>query len=544
MGTAETGEPVNDRVEVRVLGPLRVRRADGELVDPREWRTGHTADLLRLLALHVDDPVPVDTLLEALWPTVDEKRGRASLRTAKSGIRKALGTDCIERRLGGLVLCNAWVDAHAFQTLAREARRHVVTGAAAKVVTAAREAEALYLAGLRWQTSNAGWARTELDALAAMHRQLIADAADAAVSLSWWHDALDFAERSVLIEPCSERGYRCLMRAYRGLGETSRALQTYERCRRTLAEELGADPSPETHALHLQLLTEDRVDPPAASFCGRAHELAWMREVAVDVGVGPVVVCVVGAEGSGKSRLLEEAFAGAAPAVPFISVSDAEAPSAALARALAGGGSRAARARPAPGQGGSVVAVLDDAHLLSSHDVDALLELVGRLPAQAVIVMAGRPSASGGPMEQLVEGLGAGAGGTARLLHLPSLPEEEVAALCAALLHGAVSRDLTQSVLEETGGVPGAVIDLVCRWAVSGRVASTTDGLALVEAHRPSQLVGQVRRLLAEAVDRLSGPELEVLHLVAVLGKPVAPDALLPLTLDDHARGAVDVRRR
>ena len=35
----------------RFLGPLVVLRRDGSTVDGREWRTGKTVDLLRLLAL-------------------------------------------------------------------------------------------------------------------------------------------------------------------------------------------------------------------------------------------------------------------------------------------------------------------------------------------------------------------------------------------------------------------------------------------------------------------------------------------------------------
>ena len=73
------------RAEVRVLGPLRVRRADGHLVPAQEWRTAETADLLRLLALHVDEPVPVDVLVRTLWPRLDYRRGRASLRPRGRG---------------------------------------------------------------------------------------------------------------------------------------------------------------------------------------------------------------------------------------------------------------------------------------------------------------------------------------------------------------------------------------------------------------------------------------------------------------------------
>ena len=50
QGDAGRGPEPADRIEVRLLGPLQVRRADGSLVHPQEWRTGKTVDLLRLLA--------------------------------------------------------------------------------------------------------------------------------------------------------------------------------------------------------------------------------------------------------------------------------------------------------------------------------------------------------------------------------------------------------------------------------------------------------------------------------------------------------------
>ena len=94
-------EQNQEPVEIRLLGSLRVRRGDSSVVDASEWRTGKTLDLLRLLALDADQPVRIDSLLEKLWPDVDEARGRASLRTAASQIRRTLRTDCVARRLVG-----------------------------------------------------------------------------------------------------------------------------------------------------------------------------------------------------------------------------------------------------------------------------------------------------------------------------------------------------------------------------------------------------------------------------------------------------------
>jgi DNA-binding SARP family transcriptional activator len=44
------------------------------------------------------------------------------------------------------------------------------------------------------------------------------------------------------------------MRAHASMGETAAALLDFESYRSRLAEELGADPSPETQALHVDIL--------------------------------------------------------------------------------------------------------------------------------------------------------------------------------------------------------------------------------------------------------------------------------------------------
>src|SRR4051794_36296516 len=100
--------PLVDRIEVRMFGRLFVRRSNGEVVHPDEWSTGKTADLLRLLALNGNRPVSVQSLINNLWPDVEEDKAKASLRTAASRVRQVLGEPCIERRLGGLILRNSW----------------------------------------------------------------------------------------------------------------------------------------------------------------------------------------------------------------------------------------------------------------------------------------------------------------------------------------------------------------------------------------------------------------------------------------------------
>jgi DNA-binding SARP family transcriptional activator len=245
---------------IRVLGRLRVDRADGTVVPAGGWPTATTAELVRLLALSPLGTARVDRLVGALWPDVDRPHALASLRTTASRARRVLGRECVGRYLDTMALVDVWTDAQAYRDAVRDVRRFCVAGALGDAVTAARRAEAVY-GGAPEPRADVDWVAQECAWFVQTHRALLADAADAAAVLHWWRDALWFAERALGVEPCSERAFRALMRARHGLGETGVALQVYERCCRVLAEQVGVVPSPATRELHRALLAGEDLEP-------------------------------------------------------------------------------------------------------------------------------------------------------------------------------------------------------------------------------------------------------------------------------------------
>jgi SARP family transcriptional regulator, regulator of embCAB operon len=68
--------------------------------------------------------------------------------------------------------------------------------------------------------------------------------------------AVQAARECIALEPFRETGYRRLIRLHQALGDRAEALRAYEDCRQLLASELGVDPSPETQALYLELLSQ------------------------------------------------------------------------------------------------------------------------------------------------------------------------------------------------------------------------------------------------------------------------------------------------
>jgi SARP family transcriptional regulator, regulator of embCAB operon len=241
-------------LRVRLLGDLEVCRADGSLVTADQWRTAKTVDLLRLLALGNGQVVRSSSLMERLWPAVSADRARASLRTATSHIRRAIGAEHVVRRLDGLTLQDAWVDTHAFVHGVRRAQQAAREGRAGDVVAIAHMTDALYRGDFHAHDDDSDWAITERNHLVRSRWAMLTEAADAALEIGQPRDALDFAQASVALDRTSETAHRALMRAHAELGEIGSALRVFESYRTQLADELGADPSRQTLDLHLQLL--------------------------------------------------------------------------------------------------------------------------------------------------------------------------------------------------------------------------------------------------------------------------------------------------
>lgn len=138
--------------------------------------------------------------------------------------------------------------------------------------------------------------------------------------------ALQYAYDWVDLDPLDESAHRLVMELLEASGRRGRALAQFEALRRTLAAELGIDPSPETVALRDRLLRAEDSGPrrvgeagagPAAAaspqsaaaatdpLVGRDPELRRLRTLLVDDGCR--LVTVVGPGGAGKTRLARAA---------------------------------------------------------------------------------------------------------------------------------------------------------------------------------------------------------------------------------------------
>ncbi|MFI6296029.1 ATP-binding protein [Nonomuraea sp. NPDC050790] len=279
-----------------VLGAVRAWRADGS-----EVPLGGPARraLLAALLLRPGRAVAAGLLIDEVYGERPPKDAHHALQSQVSRLRR--DGVAVERVPAGYVL-NVDpddVDVHRFLRLAEQGRRALGSGDPDRAAELLREA-------LGQWASPAPAVHLEERQLAALE-----DLAESDLRRGAHRAALDVLGELVERHPLRERPRAQLMRALHADGRPAEALLVYERTRALLAEELGADPSPELSAIHRELLLgqEPQVSGPApalTSFVGREEDAARVGELLTRARL----VTLLGPGGVGKTRLAAEVVRG------------------------------------------------------------------------------------------------------------------------------------------------------------------------------------------------------------------------------------------
>ena len=291
-------------LSVRVLGEFSVDGLEPAALGSRKART-----VLRLLALGRGGFVPGPAIIAALWGQRPPSRPADQLSVLVSRLRAVLGRERLEHGDSGYRLRYDWLDADELTALSAEARRRLADGNARGAAAAASAALSL----IRGEVGSDGvlgdWADAALADLERLVVRSRRDAASALAAAGNWLQASDLATAAVEHDPYDEDSLRLLMRANVAGGRVGAALAAYARARERLADDLGADPSPETEALHAAILRGEVAGPVPAqtvwSLVGRDGERDRLDAAATRAKDGRVQLVVVeGEAGIGKTSLL------------------------------------------------------------------------------------------------------------------------------------------------------------------------------------------------------------------------------------------------
>lgn len=268
-------------------------------------------------------PVPRDELAAALWGEAPPATWEKALTVLVSKLRSLLteaGLDA-PRALTAAFGCyrlelpeGTWIDVVAAADAADEAERALEASDPAEAKTAALLAESLtrrtFLPG-----DNCVWVEDKRRELAGTRSRVVTALADACLRTGAGGEAVSWAQQAIRLEPFRETGYRLLMEAHAADGNRAEALRVYERCRRLLADELGAYPSPETESVYQRLLQAPPAPkrpppehpapgrPPAAARGRRAARPRLLAGAALAVVVAASVLVGVAAASGGQKQV-------------------------------------------------------------------------------------------------------------------------------------------------------------------------------------------------------------------------------------------------
>src|SRR5580658_9335448 len=326
------GGRMTPKLEFCLLGPLVVRCGGVVLPVPR----GRQRAVLAVLLLNADRVVSVGEIGETLWGPTPLPSASATVRNYVKRLRRVLGdTDqarIVTRSPGYAIRVDPGeLDVAQFEVLLEGARDAARGGSWEAAADQAREALAL------WRGDPLADVRSEALALREVPRLQAAELRiDAELRLGRHGVVIAELERMAAAHPLREHLHAVLMLALYRDGRQAEALAAYQRARRVLVDELGAEPGAELRELHRQVLTAGpalagsvpgRLSPggggpaggrpepvvprelpgPVPQFVGRAAELAdlagMLDQASAQRSRTLVISAIAGMAGVGKTAL-------------------------------------------------------------------------------------------------------------------------------------------------------------------------------------------------------------------------------------------------
>jgi len=236
--------------------------ANGATLDAQRFPGHQGRVVFAYLAVQEGRSVPRDELAEAIWGEELPATWEKALRVLMTKLRRLLeecgidGSTGLTSAAGYYTLSlppDTWIDVRAAARALEQAETALTAGdpddARAQAETAASLCRPTFLPG-----EEGPWVEEQRRDLRDVLLRSLECLRDASLAAGEYGNAVRSATEITELEPFRESGYRRLMEAHVAAGNRAEALQVYERCRRLLAEELGAYPSPETESIYRSLL--------------------------------------------------------------------------------------------------------------------------------------------------------------------------------------------------------------------------------------------------------------------------------------------------
>ena len=281
--------PMDATLQIQLLGPA-AWTVDGKVCAIPDARA---AVLIAMVAL--DGPLPRTQAAEIFWPH-SERSARTNLRVLLHRLQQAAGVRLFSP--GDRVALLPHVQIDIVGTDAGVVERCLQLGTS--------NLRLLHGVDLTGVPEASAWLSTARRQVEQRIERCLGAWLDARAEREDVLRASVVAESLIAVNPLSEVGHRALMKVLVERGDRAGALAVFERCRRALVEQLGAQPDPQTVALHRDILRLHVTAESIGSTPARRRLLQREQEME-EIGralEARRVVIVEGASGAGKTALL------------------------------------------------------------------------------------------------------------------------------------------------------------------------------------------------------------------------------------------------
>jgi YVTN family beta-propeller protein len=236
-------------MELHLLGPIEAR------VDGRSVALGAAKQraVLAMLAIHANETVSVDRLVEGLWGEAPPATATKMVQLYVSHLRRLLDDDEVEIVTHGrgyeLRIAGDAVDARRFEDLVNDGRPG--------------DALDLWHGPPLADLAGEPFAAREIRRLEELRLRAAEAVIDDHLAAGRHQEVVATLEELVAENPLSEQLHGKRMLALYRCGRQADALDAYRSARRRLVDEVGIEPGPELRSLHERILNQDpSLDPP------------------------------------------------------------------------------------------------------------------------------------------------------------------------------------------------------------------------------------------------------------------------------------------
>lgn len=251
------------RIRIETLGDFRVLR-DGCLITKADWKGNQAKRLLKAILASGGRNVPIDVIIEDLWPERQAKAGQASFTVNLHRLRKVLepdldkryGSSYVELR-GNLVSLNETLcasDVEDLLELTRRAEQHKAGGEIKESLKACRKAVEIYKGDFLPEELYADWAEQRRQYLRKLFLDFLLKMAEFHEERGALKEAIACYQRLLQEDPLMEVAYQKLMLIHSNRGNRGAAVKVYEACKSVFHSELSLEPDDLTKAIYRKII--------------------------------------------------------------------------------------------------------------------------------------------------------------------------------------------------------------------------------------------------------------------------------------------------